>query len=112
MVYRAFLRWMRPVPFTAPGERVTARVTQRKERYLHGELLEVLRPAVQLYQNLSQILRLCLLGPFDPKKTDAGLLRLLARAADVPDFATLDAHVTETQERVRHRFVALLGPGD
>jgi glutamate-ammonia-ligase adenylyltransferase len=72
----------------------------------------VLRPAVQLYQNLSQILRLCLSGPFDPKKADAGLLRLMARAADVPDFATLDAHVAETQARVRKRFIALLGPGD
>jgi glutamate-ammonia-ligase adenylyltransferase len=92
----------------------TSRVLERAARLglLSAEDSEVLRPAVQLYQNLSQILRLCLSGPFDPKKADPGLLRLLARAADVPDFATLDAHVTETQERVRHRFVALLGPGD
>jgi glutamate-ammonia-ligase adenylyltransferase len=92
----------------------TARVLERAARLglLSAEDSEVLRPAVQLYQNLSQILRLCLSGPFDPKKTDPGLLRLLARAADVPDFATLDAYVTETQAKVRQRFELLLGPGD
>jgi glutamate-ammonia-ligase adenylyltransferase len=76
---------------------------------LSREDSEVLRPAVQLYLNLSQILRLCLSEPFDPKKTDPGLLRLLARAADVPDFATLDAHLAETQMQVRRRFELLLG---
>jgi glutamate-ammonia-ligase adenylyltransferase len=92
----------------------TAKVLERATRLglLSAEDSEVLRPAVQLYQNLSQILRLCLSGPFDPKKADPGLLRLMARAADVPDFATLDAHVADTQQKVRSRFVALLGPGD
>jgi len=90
----------------------TSKVLERATRLglLSREDSEILRPAVQLYQNLSQILRLCLSGPFDPKKTDPGLLRLLARAADVPDFATLEAHVTETQTHVRERFERLLGP--
>jgi len=70
---------------------------------------EVLRPAVRLYHNLTQILRLCLPGAFDPKKAGAGLLHLLARAGDVPDFATLDVHVAETQGQVRQSFVRLLG---
>jgi glutamate-ammonia-ligase adenylyltransferase len=70
---------------------------------------EVLRPAVRLYQNLTQILRLCLPGAFDSKTAGVGLLRLLARAGDVPDFATLDAHVAETQARVRQSFVRVLG---
>ncbi len=92
----------------------TARVLERAARLglLAPEDSEVLRPAVQLYQNLSQILRLCLSAPFDPKKADPGLLRLLTRAADVPDFPTLAAHVAETQERVRERFNILLGPSD
>jgi glutamate-ammonia-ligase adenylyltransferase len=70
---------------------------------------EVLRPAIQLYQDLTQILRLCLAGPFDPKTAGQGLLRLLARAADVPDFATLDATVIETQAKVRASFARMLG---
>ncbi len=70
---------------------------------------EVLRPAVRLYQDLTQILRLCLAGGFDPKTAAAGLLRLLARAADLPDFTTLDAHIAETQARVRQSFLRILG---
>ena len=73
------------------------------------EEAEVLRPAVQLYHDLTQILRLCLPGPFDPKSAGAGLLRLLARAADVPDFAALDATLIETQAKVRASFVRILG---
>jgi glutamate-ammonia-ligase adenylyltransferase len=89
----------------------TARVLD-KARALHVlpiEDAEVLRPAVQLYQDLTQILRLCLGGPFDPKTAGAGLLRLLARAADVPDFAALDATLIETQAKVRATFVRILG---
>ena len=70
---------------------------------------EVLRPAVRLYQNLTQILRLCLPGAFDRKTAGAGLLRLLVRAGDVPDFAALEAHVAETEARVRQSFVRILG---
>jgi glutamate-ammonia-ligase adenylyltransferase len=70
---------------------------------------DVLRPAVRLYENLTQVLRLCLPGPFDPKAADPGLIRLLARAADVPDFATLDAFVDEMQGKVRQSFIRILG---
>ncbi len=78
-------------------------------RVLPVEDAEVLRPAVQLYHDLTQILRLCLAGPFDAKTAGAGLLRLLARAADVPDFATLDVTLIETQAKVRASFVRILG---
>jgi glutamate-ammonia-ligase adenylyltransferase len=76
---------------------------------LSVEDAEVLRPAERLYQDLGQILRLCLAAPFDPKSAGGSLLSLLARAADVPDFPALDAHLAETQERVRKRFVSILG---
>ena len=89
----------------------TARVLEKALalRVLAVEDAEILRPAVQLYHDLTQILRLCLPGAFDPKTAGAGLLRLLARAADVPDFATLDATLTDTQAKVRESFVRILG---
>ena len=92
----------------------TARVLDKawKLRVLTTQDAEILRPAVQLYQDLTQILRLCLPGRFDPKTADVGLLRLLARAADVPDFATLDATLIETQTKVREQFRADIGKGD
>jgi [glutamine synthetase] adenylyltransferase / [glutamine synthetase]-adenylyl-L-tyrosine phosphorylase len=89
----------------------TARVLDKAARLglLGAEDADVLRPAARLYQNLIQILRLCLAGPFDPKAAGPELLKLLARAADVPDFATLEAHLAETQAKVRTSFVRILG---
>jgi glutamate-ammonia-ligase adenylyltransferase len=89
----------------------TARVLDKAWRLglLPTAEAEVLRPAVRLYQNLTQILRLCLPGAFDPKTAGAGLLRLLVRAGDVPDFATLDVHVAETEQKVRQSFARILG---
>ena len=89
----------------------TARVLDKAWalRLLPVEDAEVLRPAVEFYHDLTQILRLCLSRPFDPKTAGAGLLRLLARDAGVPDFATLDATLIETQAKVRASFVRILG---
>jgi glutamate-ammonia-ligase adenylyltransferase len=89
----------------------TARVLEKADRLgvLKPEDAAVLRPAARLFHDLTQILRLCLLGRFDPKTAGAGVLALLARAADVPDFAALHAHVVETQRHVRECFVRILG---
>ena len=76
---------------------------------ISAEDSDVLRPATRLYHDLTQILRLCLPGPFDPSTAGAGLLGLLARAADVPDFATLEAHLVETQAKVRRCFERIVG---
>jgi glutamate-ammonia-ligase adenylyltransferase len=89
----------------------TARVLDKAWRLgvLATEDAEVLRPAVRLYQDLTQILRVCLSGPFDPKDAAPGLTQLLARAADVPDFATLDAFIGEIEAKVRASFNRILG---
>ncbi len=57
--------------------------------------------ARRLYHELTQILRLCVSDEFDPAASSAGLLRLLARAADLPNFVTLNQHLIDTQKRVR-----------
>jgi [glutamine synthetase] adenylyltransferase / [glutamine synthetase]-adenylyl-L-tyrosine phosphorylase len=89
----------------------TARVLEKAAQLgvLKAEDAEVLRPAVRLFHDLTQILRLCLSGPFDPKAANTGILTLLARAADLPDFAALQAHVEDTQRHVRESFVRILG---
>ena len=78
----------------------TARSLEKAARagILSAEDSEILRPATQLFHDLSQILRLCLPGKFDPKTAGAGLLSLLARAGDAPDFARLDAHLVRDAE--------------
>jgi len=97
----------------APGilDTSTARMLEKAARagVLAVEDADVLRPAARLYHDLTQILRLCLAGPFEPKTAGAGVLGLLARAADLPDFAALQAHVAETQRQVRECFVRILG---
>jgi glutamate-ammonia-ligase adenylyltransferase len=81
----------------------TARVIDKAARLglLAIEDAEVLRPAVRLYVDLTQILRLCLPTKFDSSKAAPGVLALLARAADLPDFATLEPFLVETQAKVR-----------
>ncbi len=89
----------------------TARALEKCERLalLKAEDAAVLRSAVKLFHDLAQILRLCLPGKFDPASASAGVLGLLARAADLPDFATLQAHVIETEQKVRASFTRILG---
>lgn len=70
---------------------------------------ETLRAAYRLYHDLTQILRLCLTKKFVPAEASPGLLALLARAGELPTFATLDAHLVETQARVRRAFEKIVG---
>jgi glutamate-ammonia-ligase adenylyltransferase len=89
----------------------TARMLEKAARagVLGAQDAAVLRPAVRLYHDLTQILRLCLPGAFDPKTAGSGVLALLARAADLPDFPALQAYVAETERQVRECFVRILG---
>jgi glutamate-ammonia-ligase adenylyltransferase len=70
---------------------------------------EVLRSAARLYHDLTQILRLCVTGRFNPETAGENLLRVMARAGDTPDFSTLEATVRETQAEVRRVFRAIVG---
>ena len=89
----------------------TARTLEKAARLgvLAAEDADVLRPAARLYHDLSQILRLCLSGVFESKSARPGVLALLARAADLPDFPALEAHLNDTQQKVRASFVRILG---
>ena len=68
-------------------------------------------PTARLYHSLTQVLRVCLPEDFDPKETRPELLGLMTRAADVPNFAALEALLADTQERVRASFNRMLETG-
>ncbi|WP_072392031.1 bifunctional [glutamine synthetase] adenylyltransferase/[glutamine synthetase]-adenylyl-L-tyrosine phosphorylase [Hyphomicrobium sp. CS1GBMeth3] len=70
---------------------------------------DALRHATRLIHNLTQVLRLCLEGEFDPATAPSGLKALLARAGDSPDFATLEGHLRETLASVAVQFGRLIG---
>src|SRR5260370_42139740 len=76
----------------------TARMLDKAARLgvLAPEDAAVLRPAVRLFHDLTQGLRLCLPGTLDAKTAGAGVHALLARAADLPGFPAPRAYVTET----------------
>jgi glutamate-ammonia-ligase adenylyltransferase len=105
-----YLQLVHAHEFPAILDTSTARVLEKalSLRILAVEDAEILRAAAQVYHDITQILRLCLPGAFDPKTAGAGLLRLLARAADVPDFATLDATLADMQSKVRASFLRIL----
>jgi glutamate-ammonia-ligase adenylyltransferase len=70
---------------------------------------DVLLPAARLFNNLTQVLRLCLDEPFDPAKAPQGLRSLLARAGNAPTFAHLEAELVAREGEVAalfHRLVA------
>ncbi len=69
---------------------------------------DILMPADRLYQNLTQILRLCLDRPFDPAEAPEGLRALLIRATGEPDFATLEARLKDTLASVHQAFGRLI----
>ncbi|WP_029082345.1 bifunctional [glutamine synthetase] adenylyltransferase/[glutamine synthetase]-adenylyl-L-tyrosine phosphorylase [Bradyrhizobium sp. th.b2] len=72
---------------------------------------EILRSAARLYHDLTQILRLCVTGKFNPETAGEDLRRVMARAGDAPDFSALEARLRETQSEVRRVFNAIVGGG-
>ena len=68
-----------------------------------------LAPALRLYQGLTQTLRLATDGPFRPETAPRGLLDLLARVGELPDFAVLAAHLVETEATVHAIYQRILG---
>ncbi len=70
---------------------------------------EILLPATRLYQNLNQVLRLCIDGTLKPEDAPGGLREFLAVTGEMPDFARLEAHLVATEAAVRATFERLLG---
>jgi glutamate-ammonia-ligase adenylyltransferase len=65
---------------------------------------EILVPTARLYHTLTQLLRLCLDKPFVADEAPRALKDLLARASDMPDFASLEATLKETLAAVHEAF--------
>jgi glutamate-ammonia-ligase adenylyltransferase len=66
--------------------------------------LDTVQKALSLYTEISQIVRLCVDGGFDPKEAPAGLIDLVCRAGDCPDLRTLEAELRRISKAVRKIF--------
>ena len=78
--------------------------------FADAQVREDLAQAYQLYLTLTQMIRLCLTGPFDKDDVPPSLADLLLATTDLPDFAVLEAHLKESAEQVRRHFVSLMSP--
>ncbi len=65
-------------------------------------------PAATLINNLAQVIRLTLDGPFVPDNAPDGLKDHLARVGEVPDFLRLEASLIESTTEVARLFEALV----
>ncbi len=66
--------------------------------------MELCLGALSLYTDISQLIRLCIDGLFDPKEAPAGLTDLVCRAGDCPDIKTLEAEIKRLSKAVRKVF--------
>ena len=69
---------------------------------------QLLVPAAGLYHDLTQLVRLCLDRPFDPKTASPGLKGLLTRATTRHSFKELEDHLTATVSSVRECYERLV----
>lgn len=88
----------------------TADILSRlKPDFADAQTRQELADAYSLYLALTQIIRLCLTGPFDRQDVPPGLSDLLLGVTDLPELGVLEAHLKETAQRVRKHFELLLG---
>ena len=73
--------------------------------------LDACLEALRFFTELSQVIRLCVDGPFDPKDAPAGLLERVCRAGDCPDIGTLEGEVKRLSKAVREVFGRTVIPG-
>ena len=78
------------------------------ERMMDRNDLDLCRRALMLYTDLSQLIRLCIDGLFDPQAAPAGLVELVCRAADCPDIKTLEAELKRLSKGVRSVFTKVV----
>ncbi len=64
--------------------------------------------AYRFYANVNQIMRLTVVGRFDPATAGQGVKRRMAAAVDLPDFPLLESQRQETARLVRAAFNRLL----
>lgn len=78
------------------------------EKLMGSADLDICLEAFTLYTELSQLIRLCIDGMFDPKEAPAGLTELVCRAGDCPDIKTLEGEVKRLSKAVRKVFQAVV----
>jgi len=80
------------------------------EGVLPASDLDTVLEGLRLFTELSQVIRLCIDTPFDPKEAPAGLIERVCRAGDCPDIRTLEGEVKRLSKAVRAIFRRTVSP--
>ena len=76
---------------------------------IEAETASQLKFAANLYQSLSQIIKLGVAGPFDAQNAPAKMITILCIAAGCPDMASTTQLLEDTAGQVRHIFKQVIG---
>lgn len=97
-----------------PGVLDTNTMAALKRLHAAGLIVDAdyaaLKSAGLLYHRLTQVLRLCLDGPYEPDKALPALNHLVASAAASPGLAAAESLLAETEAQVATLFDRLVGP--
>jgi glutamate-ammonia-ligase adenylyltransferase len=106
--YLALIAPAKGVEITVNGLTTGVALKALGDKLMASADLDTCLEAFTLYTELSQLIRLCIDGPFDPKEAPAGLIELVCRAGDCPDIKTLEAEVKRLSRAVRKVFQAVV----
>ncbi len=77
---------------------------------ISGDQTKALVDAHRLFTDATQLMRLSVDGPFDPKKTAVGVTRRIAAAAGLPDIRSLEGAIAQARGEARQVFDKILAP--
>ena len=106
--YLALVAPAKGVPPLAAGAHTAEALKVLGGAMMNPNDLDTTTEALSLLTELSQIVRLCIEGEFDPKEAPAGLVDLVCRAGDYPDLKTLEADIKRLSKSVRRIFQSVV----
>jgi glutamate-ammonia-ligase adenylyltransferase len=106
--YLALIAPAKGVPPLAAGAHTADALKVLGGAMMNPNDVDTTMEALSLFTELSQIVRLCIEGEFDPKEAPAGLVDLVCRAGDYPDLKTLEADIKRLSKSVRRIFQSVV----
>jgi len=99
-------------PDVLKGNTVAALRALAGHGYFEAGAADMLMSAAELYHDLTQVIRLCVEGTFEPASAPSGLKALIARAGSETEFDRLEARLAETEAMVAELFARLAHGAD
>ncbi|MCG5478820.1 bifunctional [glutamine synthetase] adenylyltransferase/[glutamine synthetase]-adenylyl-L-tyrosine phosphorylase [Sinorhizobium alkalisoli] len=96
---------VKPLP---PGSHTMEALKTLGAALMDANDLDTTLEALSLFTEISQIVRLCIDGDFDPRNAPSGLVDLVCRAGDYPDLKHLEADIRRLSKATRRIFQSIV----